>query len=559
MNIPFQKEQTKTREYLENAGEMSNVQIQRIAELEQALEESLNHQKKLEHMVHRLTDRLDYQTRERAAELKAMNTSLQTEIIERKHAEEVQYQIEAQLQTLFNAMDDFLFVFDVDGHLIYYNPVVEKRLGYTADELRSIHMLQIYPNDMRQEALQTVIEMITGKIAVNTIPLVAKDGAQIPVQTRVTHGIWNNSDVLFALSRDISDLKKTQEALQQANLQLEHMVDELTQRNHHITLLNELGDRIHTCETLSCAFPIIESYIHKLFPDQNGSLLFAEPDGMLQPVVRWGASHPEETAIEPEQCWVMRHARYLLVEKAVPGSHCPFYYQAGREERMLPYLCVPLIAHGETIGILHLHNGPAASDAVRDVWYNLTVTTAEKLALELVNVQMRERLRNQAIRDPLTGLFNRRYLDETLKRELHRADREHHQLGVIMFDIDHFKKFNDMYGHNGGDTLLRAVGNLLQTYTRHSDIACRYGGEEFTLILPQATLQDTYNRANQFRLHIKQLHVLHNGETLRPVTVSIGVAVYPTHGQTDEQVMKAADLALYHAKETGRNRVVVAK
>lgn len=559
MSIPFQKEQSTTSAHFDHVGEVDDAQARRIAELEHALEESLKHQQKLEYMIHRLTDRLDYQTRERAAELKAMHTSLQAEIIERKHAEAAQYQTEAQLQTLFNAMEDFLFVFDVDGHLIYYNPVVEKRLGYTADELRSIHMLHIYPKDMQQEALQTVIEMITGKVAVNTIPLVAKDGSQIPVQTRVTHGIWNGGDVLFALSRDISDLKETQEALQQANQQLKHLVDELTQRNRHITLLNELGDRIHTCDSLACSFPVIESYIRKLFPDQSGSLLIAEPDGMLQPVVQWGASHHEEPAIHPEQCWVMRHARHLLVEKAVAGSHCPFHQRAGREGRMLPYLCVPLIAHGETIGILHLHNGPTASDAVRDVWYNLTVTTAEKLALELVNVQMRERLRNQAIRDPLTGLFNRRYLDETLKRELHRAQREHHQVGVIMFDIDHFKKFNDTYGHDGGDTLLRAVGNLLQTYTRHSDIACRYGGEEFTLILPQATLNDTYHRANQFRLHIKKLHVLHNGEPLRPVTVSIGVAVYPIHGQTDEQVMKAADLALYHAKDAGRNRVIVAE
>jgi diguanylate cyclase (GGDEF)-like protein len=166
-------------------------------------------------------------------------------------------------------------------------------------------------------------------------------------------------------------------------------------------------------------------------------------------------------------------------------------------------------------------------------------------------------LKQQAIRDGLTGLHNRRYLDETLPRELQRAERQKQPVGIIMLDIDHFKRFNDTYGHDAGDTLLRAVGAVLQEHTRGDDIVCRYGGEEFMLVLPGASLAATQQRAEELRTEVQALMVEHGGQALAQVTVSLGVAGFPAHGTTADSLIRAADQALYQAKRGGRNRVEV--
>lgn len=188
----------------------------------------------------------------------------------------------------------------------------------------------------------------------------------------------------------------------------------------------------------------------------------------------------------------------------------------------------------------------------------LAVTVAEHIALSLANLKLRETLQNQSIRDPLTGLFNRRYLEESLEREVNRAQRKQQTLGIIMLDVDHFKRFNDTFGHEAGDAVLRKLGQFLHTHIRVSDIACRYGGEELTLILPEASLDVTHQRAEQIREGVKHLQVQHRHQPLDAITLSLGVACFPQHGLTGEAVMQAADAALYRAKKEGRDAVRVA-
>jgi diguanylate cyclase (GGDEF)-like protein len=189
----------------------------------------------------------------------------------------------------------------------------------------------------------------------------------------------------------------------------------------------------------------------------------------------------------------------------------------------------------------------------------LAFTVADQVALALSNLRLQESLRDQAIRDPLTGLFNRRYMQESLDRELRRAQRRRMPMGVMMIDIDHFKRFNDTFGHAAGDALLTAVGALLQRQTRAEDIACRYGGEEFALILLDASAEDTEERAKLLRDETARLRVEYGQQPLGNVTISVGVAVFPEHGETAEALLKASDAALYRAKAGGRDRVMVAE
>ena len=182
---------------------------------------------------------------------------------------------------------------------------------------------------------------------------------------------------------------------------------------------------------------------------------------------------------------------------------------------------------------------------------------SELLSLSISNLRLSETLRTQSIKDPLTGLFNRRHMEECLQREIWRASRNGRQIGVIVADIDHFKNFNDKYGHGAGDYVLSAFGNLVNTEIRGSDIACRYGGEEFTLILPEANAQDAPWRANDLLHKVRSLKLSYGGCELGPVTISMGVTTYPDGGTTSEELLKAADAALYKAKLAGRDRVVV--
>jgi diguanylate cyclase (GGDEF)-like protein len=214
-------------------------------------------------------------------------------------------------------------------------------------------------------------------------------------------------------------------------------------------------------------------------------------------------------------------------------------------------------AAGEAQGLLHLGFHDEDNDYERGV-KELALVVTEQMALSLANLKLQETLRAQAIRDPLTKLFNRRYMEECLDREFHRAERRQHPISIIMADIDHFKLFNDTYGHDAGDVLLKLLSAILQKSVRKEDIICRFGGEEFVLIMPDMPLDVAIGRASALREMLKDARFDYEGQDLGAVTISLGVAVFPDHGKTPQKVLKSADDALYRAKNNGRDRVEVA-
>lgn len=220
----------------------------------------------------------------------------------------------------------------------------------------------------------------------------------------------------------------------------------------------------------------------------------------------------------------------------------------------MTWSCIPLLTQGETLGVMHLRlEGP-----VRPEIQELVVTPGEQLGLMLGNLKLQESLRMQSIHDPLTGLFNRRYLEASLAREMLRNMRHGRRLTLLMMDIDHFKRFNDMHGHDAGDELLQQFASVLRDRVRVEGIPCRYGGEEFTVILPETDLEAGLMRAEDIRAHTSQLKVRHRGQLPGQVSVSIGLSVQPLHGTDPETRPHAAEQALYRAKQAGRNRVEVA-
>jgi diguanylate cyclase (GGDEF)-like protein len=179
--------------------------------------------------------------------------------------------------------------------------------------------------------------------------------------------------------------------------------------------------------------------------------------------------------------------------------------------------------------------------------------------MSLATLRLQDQLRNQSFHDSLTGLFNRRYLETAIEKEVSRANRHLQTVGLVMIDIDHFKAINDRYGHQAGDFILKGVSDTLRSHTRAEDIACRYGGEEFLLVLAGASLTDTCARAETLRDAVeRRITVLSDGMAVGNTTISLGVALYPAHRRTWQDVVQVADQALYRAKHEGRNRVVAA-
>jgi diguanylate cyclase (GGDEF)-like protein/PAS domain S-box-containing protein len=364
------------------------------------------------------------------------------------------------------------------------------------------------------------------------------------------------------LVNEIAERKRAEAQVQQTNEQLKKWVAELELRNQEITLLSEMVNLFQACRTPREAFAVIAQYTQQLFPDEAGALYVLNGSGnLLERAATWGAPPSSQAEFEPFDCWALRRGRLYLVQD--PNS--PMVCAHRREAVPASYLCVPMVAQGETLGILTLQsrpNGAAGAGEPKSLSSSkqqLALTVAEHIALALANLKLRQALREQAIRDPLTDLYNRRYMEETLERELFRAKREHSSLGIIMLDIDHFKEFNDAFGHEAGDLLLREVGRFLEMRVRKGDIACRYGGEEFTLILPEDTLEKAQQRAEELRTAVQALSVPYHGDLLDRITLSFGVAVFPEHGTTADLLLRAADKALYRAKAEGRDRVIVAE
>lgn len=472
--------------------------------------------------------------------------------IVRINTETTLHESQHNLQTLFNSLDDLLFITQLDGKLIHVNPAVEQRLGYTRDELLRMYVLDMHPPEQHNKAMAVFAAMVEGRENTCMIPLKTKAGQLIPVETRIVVGMWNGQQVIFGISRDITERRLAEVQLQRANERLLQGNERLRQRNQDMLLLNQLGNRLQECTDVREAYEAIAYSAARLFAGQSG-VLYIRRDAttLFDAVAGWGDPLPAEPTIEQHNCRALREQQVTLFSRT-NGVQCERIHDCATAA-----LCVPLIVQGEALGIFYLHNGAVAEREARQRWQQLAETVTHQVGLALNNLTLREQLRQQALHDPLTGLYNRRYLDETLPRELQRAVRQHQPVGVIMVDMDHFKHFNDTYGHDAGDTLLRAVGSFLQRNIRGADIACRYGGEEFTLVLPGASLEDTRRRAEEIRSGVQTIAVQHQGHMLDAVTASLGVAIFPNHSDTADGVIKAADQALYQAKRGGRDQVVV--
>ncbi|RJU11888.1 GGDEF domain-containing protein [Xanthomonas campestris] len=354
------------------------------------------------------------------------------------------------------------------------------------------------------------------------------------------------------LMRELRHRAQAERHAARANQELGESIGALQRSAADLNLLSRYTGLLQSCVSAEEALDVTSRTLAHLLPGIAGSvyLLRASQD-RAEVISHWGtplvhsASH-----LLPEECWALRRGQPHLIEDLARDAPCA-HIDLPDASVAITTACLPMSAQGTQLGFLFLSApGPAPMPRLE-----IAEAAAEQLSLALSNLRLRESLRRQSIRDALTGLYNRRYLEEALSHELARCARRDLPLSVLMLDVDHFKQFNDGQGHAGGDLLLAAVGELLLTRLRAEDVACRYGGEEFTVILPETDGEEAMRVAEQIRGHIAALAVSGGQRALPRVTASIGVASFPADGELGSALIQKADAALYVAKRQGRNRV----
>jgi diguanylate cyclase (GGDEF)-like protein/PAS domain S-box-containing protein len=458
-----------------------------------------------------------------------------------------------------------IVVLDRQGSVELANVAFEELFQYDRRELTSIHIEGMgIPDDEDTDSAQLLPQIFAGNAFRRIVRQRRKDGKILDL---ALHGVplLLNDEVrgAYLIYEDFSQQIRANAEQREYAESLGQLVRELELRTRQMTSLNEMGSLLECSGTVKEACAVVANSVQRLFPDapSGGVYLFKSSRDLVEAAVRWGKKDALAPTFPPDACWSLRRGQPHWSGHPENGITCQHLTEIPTAE----YLCVPMIAHGNTVGVLHLEyqSGPASrydsgTESFRDSQQRLAISASSQIALSLASQQLRETLREQAIRDPLTRLFNRRFLEESLERELQLADRKKHSVAVLFLDLDHFKRFNDSFGHDAGDMVLQSLADLLRNFFRTTDICCRYGGEEFAIILPESSSRDAALRADALRSEVKALRLQYKKQTLGQLTLSVGVAAFPEHGSASRDLLKIADQSLYESKARGRDVVTVA-
>ena len=470
---------------------------------------------------------------------------------------------EQRFRTLIQSAPGGILIGDEQGRIVLANRLVEEMFGYDPDELIGRSIDTLVPESMRgahsgyrdryhrmpKQRPMGANRDLRGR---------RRDGSEFPVAIGLAPLPGEDGMLVAATITDITEQQRHERELIHANTQLEERIGELQVIKREAEVISQMVEMLQASQNGDEAHGVIEHFAARLFSPAAGAVsLINGSRNIAEGVVAWGDLEAGDGVFEPAQCWAIRRGKPHVVDGDTHRLTCRHL----RNVDPVSSLCIPLLAQGEALGVLTVvsaHDMPTTAGEVSPL-HRLATTFADRVALAIANLRLRHSLQVQSIRDPITGLFNRRHLEASMEREIARAIRHQSPVGVIMFDLDHFKRFNDTHGHRAGDAALSTVGDLLLQLVRAEDIPSRYGGEEFAVVLPGATLEQAGDRAEEIRRQLAATRLMYDGRDLGNITVSGGVAGCPDHGFTPDELILAADQALYRAKVMGRNRIVVSE
>lgn len=449
-----------------------------------------------------------------------------------------------------------------EGRFVLVNQALCNIVGYKKEELEQLTFQDITHKDDLEADLAYVNELLTS------------DRNSYQMQKRYIHRdrrtVWTRLSVslvrdesgrplhFIAQIEDITQSRRADLELREGKERLEYGLKQLQTQNREISALGELSGLLQACLRMEEIYTPVRRFCRNLFQGCAGALYLMQPSrNHMECMIHWDADTDPELLFAPQECWALRRGQ-LHAQCNEDDQRCAHIPASNPRDS----LCIPMMAQSEILGMLNLQPRPALDAYLAEEQLErrqqLAIMVAERIGMAIANLRLRETLRAQSIRDPLTQLFNRRYLEESLPRELAQSQRSGQPLALLMIDVDHFKNFNDSHGHEAGDAALLAIATTLQSKCRGSDILCRYGGEELVMALSNTTETQALRRAEEARLAVAATPAHVRGRTLPPATISIGIALCPSHAVSESGLLHAADNALYQAKARGRNRVAVA-
>jgi len=497
------------------------------------------------------------------------------------------------LEQVLEQTGEAVIVKDMAAVATFWNREAASMYGFTAAEAVGQPMRKLHCADLSEAEYARILARIRAGIPTSSSTERRKKSGEVVRVALKTTPLFDEHNKLvgeITVARDVTVLHRTEEALRAAQATLHARLASLREANRSLTreiaarrkadaamrrnnqalaatvpqleafhrdgeALSRMAELLQSCTQRGEAYAIVRETGAQLFPESSGSLfIYRESRDVLEHVTSWGSTHARDTTLTPDECWALRlgSPHFVPQTRAIRCRHA--------HEDVHSYVCMPVQGQGQVLGLLHIavEVNPRTMRPARDAEQRLRAMT-DRVGPALANLKLRDALRELALRDGLTGLYNRRYLEDAVSRELHRAERNGKPVAIVMIDIDGFKHFNNKYGHDAGDFVLSALARAITKSTRPSDIACRYGGEELAVVLPETSLESARERAEEMRFAIRDTNLTHLGQALPAPTASFGVAVYPANGTKPADLLKAADQALYRAKQEGRDRVCVAE
>lgn len=497
-----------------------------------------------------------------------------------------------ELEQVLAITGEAVIVKDLDAVVTFWNREAVSLYGFSAHEAVGQSLRNLHAADLSDDGFDRLLARIrSGKATSDSTERRKKNGEIIRVALK-TAPLFDAVGQLIGeitIARDVTALHRTEETLRATQATLETRMRAVREANRKLTAemaarrnsdnamrrnnealtltvkqlesfhrdsdaLSHMAELLQACSLRSEAYAIVRETASQLFPESCGSLfIYRESRDLLEHVTTWGMGPAAHATLAPEECWALRLGCPHIVPRdgTIRCRHV--------SDDVASYVCMPVQGQGQILGLLHigLEVSSGSMRPAREVDQRLRALT-DRVGPALANLKLRDALREMALRDGLTGMYNRRYLEDALSRELHRAERGGKSVAVMMIDIDHFKRFNDKHGHDAGDFVLSALARTILKCIRPSDIGCRYGGEELVVVLPEVTLESACERAEELRLAIRETNLTHLGQLLPAPSASFGVAISPANGIRPVDLLKSADRALYRAKQEGRDRVCLA-
>jgi diguanylate cyclase (GGDEF)-like protein/PAS domain S-box-containing protein len=482
----------------------------------------------------------------------------------RKQAEKNLRESEARGRAILTGATEAIITINELGIIEDMNPATEKIFGYSMSEMlgKNVKMLMPDPFQSRHDGYlkqyaDTGIKKIIGEG--REVVGKRKDDSEFPMFLSVNHITVGGRNMFTGVIRDITQQRIRAEELRKLNADLSARVAELDILNAVNDQLNKMNSFLQSAENLQELYQAISKFCQSLFPDEKGGYFSIENGKTLELMATWGSDYDAEDYFPISDCWAMRKGEVKLQDDDDHHLVCNHLTTTDFHQA----ICQPVATRDGIIGLLSMHNVlneelPEKDKKLRfEKNHETLAAIAERLGVAIANLQLREKLLHESIRDPLTKLYNRRFFDETLELEFRRSKRTGAAISILIIDADHFKTFNDSFGHEAGDLVLVKLAETLITACRSQDVPCRYGGEEFAVVLRGCNSKNALVKAEEIRSTVEQLKLEYTGELLPKLTISCGVYGVDKDFVDAAEAVRMADKALYQAKQEGRNRVVV--